>query len=323
MLLSRAVEALEALYPLKCAEYWDAPGLIVGDPLDEVKTLAVAVDPTMPVVDEAIDTHADLLICHHPLFFEPVHEVSGLGFRGEIVARLYRNHCALWVGHTNVDAAPRGIGQAAADAFGLIDQQPLIEHSPLITSKLNPDANQRVGLGRVGRLEHPTSLAEFAQTVAQALPHTELGVQVAGDSNMQVRTVAVMPGSGDSLLDKARAAGVDVYVTSDLKHHPASDAMQQAAYEARLREHTTTDHHAGSPAASPHVQAQEDEDRGSAYPPRPALINTPHSAIESLWTSTYALSDIPNALHAATGELLPIHRVAVNTDPWTERVRLG
>lgn len=176
----------------------------------------------MAVVDQAIAGGIDLLVCHHPLFFRSVHAVSGLGFRGEIVRKLNLAGCALWVGHTNADAAYRGVGMAAADMFGLVDQRPLVPID-------DPDAEHPVGLGRVGRLAEPVALRDFASRVAGALPYTELGVQVCGDLDVPVSTVAVLPGSGDSLFDEVRAVGADVYVTSDLRHHPVTDAIEQAA----------------------------------------------------------------------------------------------
>jgi putative NIF3 family GTP cyclohydrolase 1 type 2 len=50
------------------------------------------------------------------------------------------------------------------------------------------------------------------------------GVRAAGDPERMVRRVAVCGGSGGSLLGAAAAAGADVLLTSDLKHHPASEA---------------------------------------------------------------------------------------------------
>jgi putative NIF3 family GTP cyclohydrolase 1 type 2 len=41
-----------------------------------------------------------------------------------------------------------------------------------------------------------------------------------------IRRVAVCGGSGGSLLGAAAAAGADVLLTSDLKHHPTSDAAE-------------------------------------------------------------------------------------------------
>lgn len=124
--LKQVIDVLETLYPLRYAEEWDEPGLIVGDLSHDVHRIVFAADPTSAIIDKAIATGADLLITHHPLFFRSVHETSGLGFRGDIVRRLYQHGCGLWVGHTNADAAYRGVGQAAADYFGLIDQKPLV-----------------------------------------------------------------------------------------------------------------------------------------------------------------------------------------------------
>ncbi len=79
------------------------------------------------------------------------------------------------------------------------------------------------GDGRVGRLVAPMSLREFGAHVSASLPATAVGARVSGDLDAEVQSVAVLGGSGDFRLDAARAAGVDVYVTSDLRHHPASE----------------------------------------------------------------------------------------------------
>jgi len=82
------------------------------------------------------------------------------------------------------------------------------------------------GAGRVGDVE-PTTLRAFTAHVAQALPQTARGVLVAGDPERDVRRVAVAGGSGDFLLGDALGAGVDVFVTSDLRHHPATEFVEQ------------------------------------------------------------------------------------------------
>lgn len=82
------------------------------------------------------------------------------------------------------------------------------------------------GHGRVGRLEEAVTLRELADRVAGAFPSTAHGVRVAGDPDRPVRTVAVGAGSGESLLEEARRSGADVFVTSDLKHHRASEFLE-------------------------------------------------------------------------------------------------
>jgi dinuclear metal center YbgI/SA1388 family protein len=81
------------------------------------------------------------------------------------------------------------------------------------------------GLGRVGHLADPIALRTFAQAVAAALPRTPSGVRVAGDLDALVQTVAVCGGAGDDLIDDVRREGADVFVTADLRHHPASESL--------------------------------------------------------------------------------------------------
>ncbi|WP_336922387.1 Nif3-like dinuclear metal center hexameric protein [Aquipuribacter sp. SD81] len=82
------------------------------------------------------------------------------------------------------------------------------------------------GLGRVGQLPSAMSLQAFAEHVARVLPRTNGGVRIAGPVHAQVERVAVCGGAGDSLIGAARAAGADVLVTADLRHHPVADAME-------------------------------------------------------------------------------------------------
>ncbi|MFT9008073.1 MAG: Nif3-like dinuclear metal center hexameric protein [Bifidobacterium sp.] len=292
--LSQVVGILEDLYPLQYSESWDAPGLIVGDLSTGINKVMFAVDPTMDVVDEAIRQHANLLITHHPLLFKAVHQVSGLGFRGGIVNALIRNHCALWVGHTNADVAYHGVAQSAADRFGLLDQHPLI---PADIQQHGHD----VGLGRVGRLPKPQTLREFAASIAKVLPKTTSGIQVCGELDGLVRRIAVLPGSGDSCFDEVRASDADVYVTSDLRHHPVTDAYQQSRYEYML-------------AASGYAG-----ERGQHDAPYPAFINTPHSAIERLWLD-YAATDLKDALRRRQLHAVETRVSTLNTDPWNLRI---
>jgi dinuclear metal center YbgI/SA1388 family protein len=84
------------------------------------------------------------------------------------------------------------------------------------------------GSGRIGRLASPVSLREFADQVARALPQTAHGVRVGGDPDRAVETVAVTSGAGDFLLETVLGTGADVYVTSDLRHHRASEFLEHA-----------------------------------------------------------------------------------------------
>lgn len=86
-----------------------------------------------------------------------------------------------------------------------------------------------VGIGRIGSLARPQRLSEFVAQVRSALPRTTWGVRSAGDPAAMVSRVAVCGGAGDSLLDTVRAAGVQAYVTADLRHHPADEHLRRSS----------------------------------------------------------------------------------------------
>jgi len=216
--LSDVIAALEALWPPERAEQWDAVGLVCGDPDAQVSRVLFAVDPIQEVVDEAVKLDADLLVTHHPLYLRGTTTVAATGFKGRVVHGLIKNDIALHVAHTNADRADPGVSDALAAAVGL-----------RITGPLVPDPTDpagRRGLGRIGELDVPLTLAEFADLAARGLPRTATGLRIAGDPQQLVRTVAVCGGSGDSLFADVRKAGVDAYLTADLRHHPASEAQQ-------------------------------------------------------------------------------------------------
>jgi dinuclear metal center YbgI/SA1388 family protein len=88
------------------------------------------------------------------------------------------------------------------------------------------DAPSGRGGGRVGDLADPMTLGEFADLVAATLPTTAQGVRVAGDPHRTVGRVAICGGAGDSMLAAATGSGADVYLTSDLRHHRASEHLE-------------------------------------------------------------------------------------------------
>ncbi|MER7046660.1 MULTISPECIES: Nif3-like dinuclear metal center hexameric protein [Streptomyces] len=218
--LSEVIAALDALWPPSRAEQWDAVGTVCGDPDAEIRRVLFAVDPVQEIADEAVELGAQLIVTHHPLYLRGTTTVAADHFKGRVVHTLIKNDIALHVAHTNADTADPGVSDALAGALDLRVVRPLVPDPT--------DPSGRRGLGRVGELDHPETLAEFAERAAKRLPATAQGVRVAGDPAAVVRTVAVSGGSGDSLFDAVRAAGVDAFLTADLRHHPVSEATQQS-----------------------------------------------------------------------------------------------
>ena len=108
----------------------------------------------------------------------------------------------------------------------MLDAHPYEEVAYSVTAS-TPRPSDR-GSGRIGQLPAPMSLGDFATHVTDRLPAHSSATRVAGDLDRTVSTVALCGGSGDFLLARADASGADVYVTSDLRHHPVSEHRERA-----------------------------------------------------------------------------------------------
>lgn len=115
----------------------------------------------------------------------------------------------------------------AAVVRALLAAHPYEEVAFDVTEVADPGTGA-TGTGRVGTVAE-TTLAGFADAVSAALPATAHGVRVAGDPHRVVRRVAVCGGAGDFLLDDLATSDADVYLTSDLRHHRASEFCEQSA----------------------------------------------------------------------------------------------
>ncbi|TQL47895.1 dinuclear metal center YbgI/SA1388 family protein [Homoserinimonas aerilata] len=208
---------IEGLWPLSGVEEWDAPGLLVGDPAAVVQSIHLAVDAVADTVDEALQLGAGLLLVHHPLLLRGVTSVAEDRYKGALISRLIRGGCALVAAHTNADVVETGTSAVIAQELQLLDTHPIV-----------PGTDPDRGLGRVGRLAEPMTLGRLARALADILPPTASGVRVAGDYERPVETIALCGGAGDSLLSNPAVLSADVYVTSDLRHHPASEARENA-----------------------------------------------------------------------------------------------
>lgn len=270
------VAALEAAYPPSWAEAWDRVGLVLGAREAEVSRVLLAVDPTLAVAREAVERGAQLLVTHHPLLLRGASFLPADDGKGAVVTHLLREGAALWCGHTNVDRSTRGTVGAW---ISLLELQ---EARPLLPGEENGQAahgSERFGLGAVGTLPAPTTVGALTTVIAGQVPATARGILHTGAAERPVHRIAVCPGAGDSFLDAAVEAGVDAYITSDLRHHPALEHLEAAA----------------DPSAVP------------------ALIDVPHTASEALWLP------LAQQLLTEAVPGLDVQISALTTDPWSGR----
>lgn len=209
--LKQLLENLEALWPLASADEWDKPGLSVGSRSQQIKRVLLTVDVTSSVIQEASEKQCELVISHHPLLLRGVTELTQESLKGQIVQLAIKNDIAIYSAHTNADKSEQGTAFAIADSIGLQNLMVLDDQS---------------GHGLTGELKSAESLISFATRLAKRIPAVAAGVKVAGNPEQLVRTIGIAPGAGDAFLGVALQKELDVFITSDLRHHPAQDYIE-------------------------------------------------------------------------------------------------
>ncbi|HWQ57638.1 MAG TPA: Nif3-like dinuclear metal center hexameric protein [Clostridia bacterium] len=202
MKLNDFLQAMETVAPKALALDFDNVGLLVGPDHDEIQSVLVALDCTPATAQEAVESGADLLLAHHPVFFGGIKRLLPDDPETAGAYILARHGAGLFAAHTNLDAAEGGVNDALAAALGVTSPTPF-----------GAD-----GMGRVGSLAHPRKLDDFSRFVSKALG---TAVRVCGEGEKTVFRAAMIGGAAGERFEEAAQAGADVYVTGECKHHHA------------------------------------------------------------------------------------------------------
>ena len=191
--------------PVASRMSFDNVGLLVGRQDRTVSRIVTALDVTEPVIAEAADLGAELIVSHHPIFFE-LRSVTDGDYDGSRVLALAERGIAAICMHTNLDAAAGGVNDALMAALGGVTE-----------GVLEPDT----GIGRIGHLPEEVPFDRFLPFVKRALNANGLRYH---DGGRPVKHLAVCGGSGGGDVGLAAAAGCDTLVTADVKYHQFLEA---------------------------------------------------------------------------------------------------
>ena len=212
---------LENIAPSALTMPGDVSGFQIGNPEGDVKRVHIALDASPAAIHAACDADVDLLLTHHALLYRPLHRIDTSTQRGQTLVRALASGLTIVNAHTNLDIAIGGVNDVLASLFALRNVVGL-DTSVLPAHRAGLVLDSRLGMGRIGYLAVPMTLAQFADDVRQrlGLPHIRYG----GSASHAVQCVAVVGGSGGNLASLARQMGADVLVTADCDHHDVADA---------------------------------------------------------------------------------------------------
>ncbi len=203
---------INAAFPFCEAESWDNAGILV-DMDSSVSKIIVALDATIPVINEAKEKGAQLIVTHHPVIFSPLKSLSLSS------PSVYALKCDIGIisAHTNFD-----VGYLSADAYLsklLSDTMGFRESGILDVTCTEPHPH---GFGRTGHLNRTMDSKEFALSLKNALGCDCLRYTKTSRS---IRKIAFCCGGGGEYFEKAITEGYDAYITSDVKHNHFTEAV--------------------------------------------------------------------------------------------------
>ncbi|MBI4766633.1 MAG: Nif3-like dinuclear metal center hexameric protein [Deltaproteobacteria bacterium] len=209
---------MEVRFPPSWAETWDHIGLQLGDPEQPVERIGISLEATPRSVSWAVQNGLQLLICHHPLFFQPVFSLNSEQDPGRTALRMAEEKIALLVAHTNLDSAPDGVSTALALRLGLIDLRPiekpfqksvkLVVFIPMgYEEKIMPVLDE-MGAGRIGSYRLCTFKSRGEGTFkAEAGSHPFLGAIGEMERALEWRLEVLIPRANvPELIEKIRRA---------------------------------------------------------------------------------------------------------------------
>ena len=209
-------DCIEDFAPKHYAMQRDNVGLLTGDENATVSTVLVCCDVDTFVVEEAINSGAELIISHHPMMFNPINRLTENTPQEKALRMLIKNDISHYASHTNLDVVRGGLCDYMATLLNLTN-----------TTVCEPVSDENGichGYGRLCELEKGETLESILNKCKTAFKCD--GLRYTGNLTDTIKTIAVNTGGGASLVDYCIENKVDLLITGDLKYNQFRDAYE-------------------------------------------------------------------------------------------------
>ena len=192
---------------------WDNSGSQV-EFKENTDSVVLAMDVTDKVIYKALEMDAKLIISHHPMFFSGSKNIIEGTYLGDNIIKIIKNNISVFSYHTSMDVAEDGVNDT------LFEKLDLKNKSILTYEEEKP-------MGLIGEFERELTLTDLDKFLREKLQVAK--IKYYGREDRNIKKVAILGGSGSDFISQAKEAGVDAYITSDIKYHDG-----QRAYEDDL-----------------------------------------------------------------------------------------
>jgi dinuclear metal center YbgI/SA1388 family protein len=205
--LAEIISNLDALLDPGSFEDYGPNGLQVPG-TEQVNVVATGVSAHRELFERAAAEGAQLVLCHHGLFWNAQPRALSPTLKGRLEA-LFGADMSLAAYHLPLDAHPEvGNNALICEALGLERSEPFGEH-------------RGRSIGFVGRSADGLPFDELRRRCATAFGREPFAWATGPDT---VRSVGIVSGGGASSLGEAVARGLDAFLTGE----PAEPAMAEA-----------------------------------------------------------------------------------------------
>jgi dinuclear metal center YbgI/SA1388 family protein len=205
---------LDSVAPFSLQEDYDNAGMIVGDESQLVSGVLVSLDTTEEVIQEAMERGCNVVVAHHPIVFRGVKNLRPSNYINRALIKAIKADIAIIAIHTNLDnVLKNGVNETIALRLGLQNLSILAPKDKAVVD---------IGAGIVGYTQTPIDTLTYLQHIKETMKAS--AVKYTKVVKPQVRKVAICGGSGSFLLNNAKMAGADLFITSDFKYHEYFDA---------------------------------------------------------------------------------------------------
>lgn len=169
------ITKLEQLAPLDYAMDWDNCGVQVGKKEGKVTKIAIALSPTLEIIEKAIDNGCNILLTHHPLIFKALKRIDTTKPIGKSIELALKNDLLVYTLHTNFDSVSSGLNYTIAKDLGLdniellsttktIDKFKLVTYIPEEYTLNVLNALSEKGAGSIDKFTHKSYITSGIST---------------------------------------------------------------------------------------------------------------------------------------------------------------
>jgi dinuclear metal center YbgI/SA1388 family protein len=124
-LIKEIIEKLENLVPLSLQEKWDNSGYQLKLADEPVAGVLISLELSSEAVSLAVNNKCNLLITHHPFFFNPIKFIDINSTDAAIINTLLNNKICVYSMHTNFDSSAYSMSRFIAQKINLTSLFPV------------------------------------------------------------------------------------------------------------------------------------------------------------------------------------------------------